>query len=220
MGDNVWRDEMEWPLARTEWTSYYLHGSQGDRTLSTDLPGDEPPDVFEYNPNDAVPGPMAIGPTYNDAPDLNEIGSRRDVLAYTTATLTRDTEITGPVTLDLWASTSAPSTDFTATLIEVFSDGVAVSLAQGVVRTAAAADTPTAPGSIGHYSIDLAATSVVVKARHRLVLQLSSSQYPTFELNPNTGQRITDSAEVATATQRIFHDSQNPSRLFLPIIPR
>jgi uncharacterized protein len=209
MGDNVWRDEQEWPLARTQWTSYHLHG---DGTLSVEPPGDEAPDTFVYDPSDPVPGSLALGPTYDDPVDLAAVAERPDVLVYRTEPLDQDTEITGPVTVELWASTSAPSTDFTAKLIEVFPDGSAMHLCQGIVRTDG--------GQAHRHTIDLVATSVVVKAGHRLRLDVSSSEYPTFELNPNTGRRITDDDEVATATQTVFHDADHPSRLILPIIPR
>jgi uncharacterized protein len=130
---------------------------------------------------------------------------------YRSDPLPEDLEITGPVTVELWASTSAPSTDFTAKLVEVFPDGSAIHLCQGIVRTRA--------GEARH-EIDLVATSVLVKAGHRLRLDISSSEYPTFELNPNTGRRITDDGEMATAIQHVFHDDDRPSRLIVPIIPR
>ena len=139
MGANVWRDEHEWPLARTQWTSYFLHGG-GDRRLSTQPLADEPPDSFTYDPTDPAPGPLALGPTFDDAVDLDTVAARPDVLVYVTEPLADDVEITGPVTLELWASTSAPSTDFTAKVIEVFPDGRTIHLCQGVVRTGAATD--------------------------------------------------------------------------------
>jgi uncharacterized protein len=220
MGDNVWRDEQQWPLARTEFTSYYLHGEGADRHLSTQPPADEQPDSFVYDPTDPAPGPIALGPTYNDPVDFDAVAGRPDVLVYQTEPVADDLEVTGPVSLELWASTSAPSTDFTAKLIEVFADGRAVPLCQGIVRTSADDARPRMPGAAYRDEIDMSATSVVVKAGHRLRLDISSSEYPTFEPNPNTGHRITDDAATATATQRVFHDALHPSRVVLPIIPR
>jgi uncharacterized protein len=220
MGENVWRDEREWPLARTQWTSWYLRGVDGERALSTEPPADEPPDTYLYDPADPVPGPMAIGPTYDDPIDLAAVATRPDVLVYTTEPLAEDTEITGPVTVELWASSSAPSTDFTAKLVEVFSDGSAIHLCQGIVRTSVGVAEPPVPGAAYRHEIDLCATSVLVKAGHRLRLDVSSSEYPTYELNPNTGRRITEDDEVVTATQHVLHDALHPSRLVLPIIPR
>ena len=136
MGENVWRDEHEWPLARTQWTSCTTCTAPTVmRSLSTEPPADEPPDSFVYDPTDPAPGSMAIGPTYDDPVDLDAVAARPDVLVYTTEPLADDMEITGPVTLELWASSSAPSTDFTAKLIEVFPDGSTIRLCQGIVRT-------------------------------------------------------------------------------------
>ena len=143
---------------------------------------------------------------------------RPDVLAYATDPFAHDVEITGPVTVELWASSTAVSTDFVAKLIEVFADGSSVPLCQGVVRTSAD-DRSQIAGAIYRYEIDLAATSVVVKAGHRLRLHVASSEYPTYEPNPNTGRRITHDAEVTTATQQVFHDMLHPSHIVLPIVP-
>ncbi|MEU4226979.1 CocE/NonD family hydrolase [Nonomuraea sp. NPDC026600] len=218
MGDNVWREEHEWPLARTQWTSYFLH----DGALSTEAPGDEQPDAYVYDPSDPVPGSLRTGATYGDPVDLNAVAERPDVLVYTTPPLESDVEITGPVTLELWASSSVENTDFTAKLIEVFPDGGAINVCQGVVRTGVGVAQPRTPGAAYRYEIDLWSTSTVVKAGHRIRLDISSSEFPTYDLNPNTGERITHatSAKTVPATQRIFHDELHPSRLILPIIPR
>jgi uncharacterized protein len=212
MGENRWRDENEWPLARTVWTPYHL---RGDGSLSPEVPADEPPDSFVYDPADPVRGSMALGPALGDPVDLDAVARRSDVLVYSTAPFDAPVEITGPVSLELWASSSAESTDFTARLIEVFPDGRAVPLCQGVVRTG-----PTAEGD--RHEIDLWATSVVVEAGHHLRLDVSSSDFPLYDLNPNTGARITHdgSGETVPATQHVFHDERRPSRLVLPIIPR
>jgi putative CocE/NonD family hydrolase len=211
MGDNVWRDEQEWPLARTEWTPFHLRSGG---LLSTAAPADEQPDSYTHDPNDPVPGSIALGATFNDPVDLDAVAARADVLVYTTEPLDRDIEITGPVRVDLWASTSAPSTDFTAKLVEVFPDTRPVYLCQGVVRAVGG------PGEVVSHKIDLSATSVVAKRGHRLRLHVASSEYPTFELNPSTGDRITHDAGIAAATQHVFHDTGHPSRVILPIIPR
>jgi putative CocE/NonD family hydrolase len=220
MGENVWRDEKAWPLARTVWTSYYLHGSERTGLLSSEQPVDERPSSFVYNPADPAPGSIAIGPTYNDPVDLDAVAARADVLSYAAEPLPSDMEITGPVTVELWASTSAPSTDFTAKLIEVCADGSTIRLCQGIIRTDAATRLAPLPGGVYRYEIDLAATSVLLKAGHRLRLDISSSEFPTFELNPNTGSRITHDSGTAAATQHVFHDALHPSRLILPVIPR
>jgi putative CocE/NonD family hydrolase len=188
--------------------------------MSTDTPVDGPPDSFVYDPADPVPGPIALGPTYGDPVDLDVVAARPDVLTYRTAPLGDDVEITGPVTVELWASTSAPSTDFTARLIEDFADGSVSQLCQGIVRIGGTDARPLVSGAVYRHEIDLVATSVLVKAGHRLRLEVSSSQYPTFDVNPNTGGRIADGAGTAPATQHVFHDPRHPSRVILPIIPR
>ncbi|WP_350225256.1 CocE/NonD family hydrolase [Arthrobacter sp. efr-133-TYG-118] len=216
MGENTWREEKEWPLARTVWTPYYL---RAEGRLTPDAPRVEDPDYFTYDPAHPAPGPIAQGAVYGDAVDLDALPEREDVLVYETEPFDRPVEITGPVTVELWAASDAPSTDFTASLVEVFEDGTTVLLCQGIVRTSHDG-IPSVPGAAYRYEIDLVATSVLLGAGHRLRLDLSSSIYPTFELNPNTGKRITESAETAVAAQTVFHDSVHPSRLILPIIPR
>jgi putative CocE/NonD family hydrolase len=228
MGDNCWRDEWEWPLARTEWTSYYLHSAGGantvggDGSLSTTAPGAEAADSFLYDPADPVPGSIALGPSFEDPVDLGQTGMRSDVLVFTTEPLLSNLEITGPVTLELWASSSVQDTDFTAKLIDVFPDGDSVPLCQGVVRTSRTAAHPTTPGAIYRFDLDLWATSNVFKVNHRIRLYVSSSEFPTYELNPNTGERITHdtTGRAVPATQHVFHDPSHPSRLILPVIPR
>ena len=145
MGDNVWRDENEWPLERAQPTRYYLQSNgkanslRGDGALITESPADEPPDVFLYNPLDPVPtkgGPLCCNAYFmnNGAFDQTEIESREDVLVYSTPTLDRDVEVTGPITVELWAATSASDTDFTAKLVDVCEKGCARNLTDGIIR--------------------------------------------------------------------------------------
>ncbi|MGW0583009.1 CocE/NonD family hydrolase [Streptomyces sp. NPDC002920] len=222
MGDNVWREEQEWPLARTEWTPYHLHCADGDRSLSTLPPSDEQPDEYVYDPSDPVPGSLRTGAAYNDPVDLDAVALRSDVLVYTTPALEAEVEVTGPVALELWASSSVENTDFTARLVDVFPDGAAVTVCQGVVRTGHGVAEPRTPGTAYRYEISLWSTSTVFKAGHRIRLDISSSEFPTYDLNPNTGERITHATSDKTvpATQRVFHDELHPSCLILPIIPR
>lgn len=227
MGDNTWRQEGEWPLARTEWTGYYLHAwsmantIDGSGWLSTQQPRDHDPDVFVYDPKNPVPGPSVLGNTQGDAPDLNDVARRDDVLVYQSSVLEEPLEVTGPVTLELWVSSSVADTDFTAKFIDVFPDGTAVPLCQGIVRTGVAVDHP-APGEVYRLEIDLWATSNVFGIGHRIRLDVTSSEFPLYELNPNTGKRITHDPTGVTvpATQRVYHDRSHPSRLILPVIPR
>ena len=153
-----------------------------------------------YDPSDPVPGSIAIGPTFGDPVDLAAVAARADVLVYETEPLAEDTEITGPVRVELWASSTAPSTDFTAKLIEVLVDGSFEPLCLGITRIEVDGREPR------QVDIDLVATSVLVRAGHRLRLHVSSSEFPTFELNPGTGGRITHDTATASATQHVFHD--------------
>jgi uncharacterized protein len=233
MGDNLWRSEREFPLARTSYTRYYLHATKGaasaagDGALTTVAPQAERPDVFEFDPASPVrtiggrlccgglpPGPFDQGP--------NE--SRGDVLVFSTPPLAEDLEATGPVKLELFASTSAPDTDFTGMLVDVDQAGFARYLADGIVRAryreSTAKASPVEPGRIYKYTIDLWATSNVFKAGHRIRVYVSSSNFPRFNRNLNTGDKTYGGSTMAKAKQTIYHDTDHPSAIVLPIIPR
>jgi putative CocE/NonD family hydrolase len=235
MGDNVWRVEQEWPLARAQSINYYLHSQgkansiNGDGALSPQPPGDEPPDVFLYNPADPVPtrgGPLCCHAYFlaGGAYDQQEIERRQDVLVYSTPPLERDVEVTGPITVTLWAATSAPDTDFTAKLVDVCEHGCARNLTDGIIRARyrESKSTPSLvePGRAYGYTIDLWATSNVFKAGHRIRVEVSSSNFPRFDRNTNTGKRIAEHAELKPALQTILHSAPYPSHIALPIVPR
>jgi putative CocE/NonD family hydrolase len=141
MGDDRWRDEHEWPLARTRYTSVYLHSRgkanspRGNGQLSFSAPGEEQPDRYTYDPNDPVPtrGGTTLG-LATGVFDQTKIEERDDVLVYTSDVLTTDVEATGPISLKLFAASSAPDTDFTAKLVDVRPDGYAQNIAEGVIR--------------------------------------------------------------------------------------
>lgn len=231
MGDNKWRQEQEWPLARTRYTPYYLHSNghantaSGDGRLSQDLPTREPVDVYVYDPSDPVPtlgGSTLIIPlgVYDQRP----VEERQDVLVYTTDALLSDVEVTGPITVTLYAASSAYDTDFTAKLVDVRPDGYAQNIQDGIIR-ARYRDSSTnpsliTPGQVYCYTIDLWATSHVFKRGHRIRLEISSSNFPRFDRNPNTGRPIATETELIPARQTIFHDTWHPSHVMLPIIPR
>lgn len=235
MGDNVWRDEQEWPLARARETRYYLHSGggantrRGDGALSPEAPGDEPPDVFLYNPANPAPtqgGALCCNPYFaaSGAFDQGEIEDRPDVLVYSTPPLARDTEVTGPISVTLWAASSAPDTDFTAKLVDVCEDGCARNLTDGIIRAryrdSMSAPTLLEPGRPYRYSIDLWATSNVFAAGHRIRLEISSSNFPRFDRNGNTGGDIAAETQLQPALQTILHDAAHPSCVTLPIVPR
>jgi uncharacterized protein len=230
MGTNRWRDEHEWPLARTKYTNVYLHSGgkansvRGNGALSSVTPREEQPDRYVYDPSDPVPtrGGTTLGLALGVF-DQSKIEERGDVLLYTGEALTSDMEVTGPVSLKLFAASSAPDTDFTAKLIDVRPDGYAQNIVEGVLRArfreSLTAPTLITPEKVYEYAIDLWATSHVFKAGHRLRLEVSSSNFPRYDRNPNTGHEFGVDDELRTAQQTIFHDQRYPSHLVLPVIP-
>lgn len=234
MGLNHWREEDDWPLARAKSTKYFLHAqgaansSGGNGSLSTSAPASEPADKFTYDP--ANPAPTVGGPLCCDsdhlAPgprDQRKLEERTDVLVYSTSSLARDLEVTGPIRLDFFASSSAVDTDFTAKLVDVAPDGTAINLTEGILRAkyrdSQANTSPLIPGKVYRLTIDLWATSNVFRAGHRIRLQISSSNFPRFDRNLNTGESAASSSEWATATNIILHDAAHPSALVLPVVP-
>ena len=235
MGDDAWRDEQEWPLARAVETKYYLHSSgkanskHGDGSLSTVSPQSEAPDVYLYNPDNPVPtagGALCCNPYFaaNGAYDQNAVEERQDVLVYSTPPLEKDTEVTGPVTVTLWASTSTTDTDFTAKLVDVCEAGCARNLTDGIIRAryrdSMSNPTLLEPNRSYCYEIDLWATSNVFKAGHRIRLEVSSSNFPRFDRNTNTGNIIAEDTELRPALQTVFHDVQQASYISLSVVPR
>jgi len=230
MGTNRWRDEHEWPLVRTKYTNVFLHsggkasGLRGNGILSFVVPREEPPDRYIYDPNDPVPtrGGTTLGLALGVF-DQSKIEEREDVLIYTGEVLTSDMEVTGPVRLTLFAASSAPDTDFTAKLIDVRPDGYAQNIVEGVLRArfreSLTAPALITPEKVYEYTVALWATSHVFKAGHRLRLEVSSSNFPRYDRNPNTGHEFGVDDELRTAQQTIFHDQRYPSHLVLPVIP-
>jgi putative CocE/NonD family hydrolase len=234
MGDNQWRNENEWPLARTKYTSYYLHSQgranslNGDGSLSLEPPADEPVDTFVYDPRNPVPTrggglccyQAALPP---GAYDQREVEGRPDVLVYTSPPLDQNIEITGPIQLIVWITSNAPDTDFTAKLVDVGPCGYARNVQDGILRLRYREPgqvTPLHPGEAYPITIDLAATSNVFKANHRIRLEISSSNFPRFDRNTNTGRTLGEEIELRPALQTVLHDTQHPSHLILPLIPR
>ena len=229
MGENRWRDEQEWPLSRATTTAYYLRSggsaltAAGDGRLDLAAPGTEPADTFTYDPADPVPTGAAGG--YSRVPmDRRSVEQRPDVLVYTSAPLAADLEVTGPLSLTLWIASSAPDTDFTGTLVDVFPDGTARALADGILRTRYRAGKRTprllTPGEPTEITIDLGATSNLFRSGHRIRLEVSSSNFPRFDRNPNTGGVFGEDREARTARQAVLHDLAHPSRLLLPVVAR
>jgi putative CocE/NonD family hydrolase len=232
MGKNEWRSEEEWPLARTQYEKYYLHSNgsanslSGDGLLNIEPPGNEPPDRFSYDPADPVPsvgGTSIYGEAKAGPKDQRDVEERNDVLVYSTPPLTEDIEVTGPVKLMLYASSSALDTDFSAKLVDVFPDGKAINLQAGMVRARYrdSFDVPTLldTGTIYEFEVKIGSTSNLFKKGHRIRLEVSSSYFPEFGRNLNTGAEIGMTSDMVKAAQTIYHDSEHPSYLLLPIIP-
>lgn len=231
MGDNLWRDENEWPLARTQYTKYFFRSDAssdgaGGR-LTQEPPCEEEPESYTYDPLNPVPtvGGSILNMQRDFGPvDQCRVESRTDVLVYSTEPLVNDVEVTGPVVVRLYAQSSAIDTDFTAKLVNVSPDGEAYVVLDGIVRARyRSSDTlPSflAPDAVYEYSIDLAATSLVFKVGHRIRIEISSSNFPKYDRNTNTGGPIGADDLTRPATQKIFHNATNSSHVILPIIPR
>ena len=234
MGINQWRDEKEWPLPGTDFRRYYLHSRgransmYGDGALSTEAPDFEPPDSFLYNPLDPAPtvgGGLCCypGALQGGAFDQQSVEHRADVLVYSTEPLPEDLEVTGPVVLKLYASSSAPDTDFTAKLVDVSPCGTAINLTDGIIRARwrESRTTPSllTPGKVEEFTIYMWSTANVFRQGHRIRLEVSSSNFPRFDRNPNTGRDLFADAEMRPALQTVMHDRGFASHLTLPVIP-
>jgi len=225
MGKNEWRSESEWPLSRAVQTPFYLqsrghaNSAMGDGILNTAPPvADEPEDSYVYDPNNPVPS--AGGAMMGDAAGIarqNAIEARNDVLVFTTPVLGNDVEVTGPISLVLWAATSAGSTDYTAKLVDVHPDGSAYNVSEGIRRLTYAPDQGASPAS--EIRIELWPTSMVFLKGHRMRLEVSSSNFPRFDRNPNTNRDIATETSPIFANQVLRHGLHYPSRLILPIVP-
>jgi putative CocE/NonD family hydrolase len=234
----VWREEKEWPLARTRLTPYYLHN---DGTLSAEKPTEtQSSTAYNFDPRDPVP---AIGGNISSADGIMlqgawdqkcgeqvwncknslPLSARRDVVVFVTTPLKEDVEVTGPIEVKLWASSSAVDTDFTAKLIDVhpptadFPGGIDMNLEDGIIRArfrdSLEKQALMKPGEIYQFTIRLYPTSNVFKAGHRIRLDVSSSNFPRFDVNPNTGEPLNGHRRMVTATNTIYHDASNPSHV-------
>jgi putative CocE/NonD family hydrolase len=234
MGANEYRQEDDWPPPQARNTKYFLHSGgkanslRGDGSLSTSAPKAESADNYAYNP--ANPAPTVGGPLCCDAEhmepgprDQRAVENRDDVLIYSTGPLSGDLEVTGPVTADLFVKSSAVDTDFTAKLVDVAPDGFAQDLTEGILRMRYRASAEHAtllnPGQVYEISLDLWATSNVFLRGHSLRLEISSSNFPRFDRNLNTGEEIKSARAFVAANNTILHDAQHPSSLVLPVMP-
>jgi len=235
MGAKEWRNAQGWPLDNTEFRSYYLHsGGQantrsGDGVLSMETPAtDEPADQYQYDPGSPVPtlGGAICCISEDAAPagayDQTEVETRADVLVYTSEKLERDLAVTGPITATLYVSSSARDTDFTAKLADVHPDGTTYNIQDSILRARYREGFDKQvfmePGEVYKLEIRLHATSNVFNKGHRIRLQVSSSNFPRFVRNLNTGGNNYDETEWVVAENSIHHSSKYPSRLVLPVV--
>jgi uncharacterized protein len=231
MGENRWRSENEWPLARTRYQEYFLHSggransSFGDGTLDTTAPAGERPDSYRYDPKDAVP--FITEPNFSQVggpDDYRPIERRDDVLVYSTDGLKEPMEVCGPIRVELYSSSSARDTDWTAKILDVHPDGFAQRLSDGIVRArfrhSMDEEVFLEPGKVETYDIDLWSTCVLLGEGHRLRLEISSSAFPKFDRNLNTGGPIGKETMGVIANQTIYHDRERPSRVSIPVVPR
>lgn len=235
MGENAWRSYDSWPPREARVEEWFLHSAgratslSGDGTLTREGPGDEPPDVFVHNPgwpisstggrSCCVAEVAPMGPL-----EQSYVEIRNDVLCYTTPPFERDTLVAGTVELVLHAATDAADTDWTAKLCDVDEAGHSINLCDGIVRAryrdSLEHPTPITPNRVHEYRIRVGSTANLFRAGHRLRLEIASSNFPMFDVNPGTGARSRDATMLGafTATQAVFHDGTRPSRLLLPVV--
>lgn len=239
----AWRDEQEWPLARTSYTPYYVHA---DGTLSPNKPGASVPTKYLFDPMNPVPtiggnvsseGPLMPRGAADQrcrkelwtCKDTLPLSARNDVLVFQTPPLDREVEVTGRLVVNLWVSSNAPDTDFTAKLVDVyppskdFPQGIDLSVADGIVRARYRDSwekaTRMQPGKIYEVSLEMYPTSLRFGKGHRIRLDISSSNFPRFDVNPNTGEPLNKNRRWAIAENAIYHDAGHASHIVLPVIP-
>ncbi|MBI3302314.1 MAG: CocE/NonD family hydrolase [Deltaproteobacteria bacterium] len=238
-----WRDEQEWPLARTVLTPYYLHANG---VLSPDKPADDPPTTYVFDPQNPVPtlggnvssqgtlmfqgaADQRCRPDFWLCSDSKPLSTRNDVLVFQTPPLDHDIEVTGQLVVKLWAASNALDTDFTAKLIDVyppnadFPASVDLNVADSIVRARYRNGPGRAellkPGQPYEFRIEMYPTSLVFKRGHRLRLDVSSSNFPRFDVNPNTGEPLNNNRRWQVAENSVYHDLQHPSHILLPVNP-
>ena len=235
MGANAWKSAPSWPLPQTKWTTFYLSGAGGIADRKGELvsaapaaPAAQPPDTYTYDPAFPVPsigGHSCCGARSGPQGPYDQIPveQRSDVLVYSSSPVERDTEVTGPISVRLWAQSTATDTDFTAKLTAIKPDGTVINLNNGILRTAfrdsLSDPTPITPGRPYEYQILVWPTSYEFRKGDRIGLEISSSDYPQFAPNPNTGAPFGADSASQTATQTILHDAEHPSAVTLPVIP-
>jgi len=231
MGRNRWQTADDWPLPQTQWQRFFFHSkggantAAGDGGLSRDAPGAESPDIFIYDPHRPVPsvGGRLYGVGVTPGPiEQSRVEKRNDVLCYTTPKLDEEVEVTGPLQAHLFATTSARDTDFAAKLVDVHPDGRAYNVVEGIIRASGrklnGQRERVTPGEVYEYVISMGDTSQLFRKGHRIRVDISSSNFPMFDRNMNTGNPIGEDARGIPAMQTIYHQSGFASYIDLPVI--
>lgn len=235
MGSNRWRSDKQWPIRGSVETRYYLSSGGkantrgGDGVIDTVLPADAQPDRFVFDPEDPVltyGGALSSweGHGHNsDGPrDQRRIQTRNDVLVYTGEPMRAALEVTGNIVCKLFAASTAADTDFTAKILDVHPDGYAQILKDGVIRARYRKSYETweliVPGKVYEYTIDLWPLSHSFEPGHRMQVEISSSNFPLYDRNPNTGHKFGDDTRGEKAVQTIYHSGQFSSHVLLPVV--
>ena len=232
MGKDEWIDSPDWPLSSHSPKKWYLssqkgaNANTGDGTLSRSLTKKSGADTFVFDPLHPVPtiggAKYPYTPDYNAVAEQTEIETRDDVLVYTSPVLKNGLEIIGPVRVVLYASTEGKDTDFTAKLVEVQDDGISLNIVDGIIRTQyrESRNNPTflEEGKIYKFDISLGATAIFLKPGSRLRLYISSSNFPRFDVNPNTGEPLGRHRRMIPADNSIYHDAAHPSHVLLGVV--
>ena len=218
MGTNTWQKAASWPPPDLERQPWFL---RRDGALSRDPPGSEPPDAFVFDPLNPVPT-VGAGGRVDGAFDQRRAEQREDVLVYASAPLERPLEVSGPLRVELFVESSAPETDFSAKLVEVGPDGFARNLGDGIARTryrlVPGEETTMQPGSVYPLTIELRHTSNVFPAGSAIRLEVSSSNCPRFDRNPNTSELAASATRLVPAQQHVHHSAEQAARLILPVV--
>ena len=234
MGANKWHDDTEWPPAQAHERRFFLDGGghantlEGDGALADQAPRLAAVDRYVFDPRTPVPtagGAVCCNPKIFPWGPMDQrlVERRTDVLVYTTKPLKQDLEVIGPVRASLYVTTSAKDTDFTAKLVDVAPDGYARNLTDGILRLRYrnGLEKPelAKAGEIYRISVDAGVTGNVFRKGHAIRLEISSSNFPRFDRNPNTGGPVAEEIRLAKASQALYHDREHPSQLVLMVMP-
>jgi putative CocE/NonD family hydrolase len=223
MGVNRWRGEENWPVPGTQYVSWYLQDGGG---LAPKAPAKAGTTTYRYDPNDPVPttgGNNCCGtPTVAGPIDQAPLDARKDIVRFQSEPLAAPVPIGGPVKMKLFAATDGRDTDWMVKLIDVYPDGKAYPMAEGMLRArfreGLDRPAPLEPGKAYEFAVDLVGTAVVFQPGHRIRVDVTSSNFPQFDRNLNTGDPLGKGTRPRVATQTIHHSPDRPSAIVLPVV--